>query len=188
MFGSSASFFGCVLGVIQDCFSNLFHPSGAHRGEIDPRSDPPERALCADILLAMLAVVAVAIPMYICATGSIPIALSLMLKGLSPGIAFVMLMAGPAANFASVMILRRTQGTRATAIYVGSVVLTAIAFGLVIDLLLPASWFVPAGAASGIASCHIELSWFDTLCSVLLAGLSYIRPFEAAHIRTYMTI
>ncbi len=140
-------------------------------------------------LLAMLAVVAVAIPMYICATGSIPIALSLMLKGLSPGIAFVMLMAGPAANFASVMILRRTQGTRATAIYVGSVVLTAIAFGLVIDLLLPASWFVPAGAASGIASCHIELSWFDTLCSVLLAGLliySAIRGRAHSHIHDHI--
>lgn len=140
-------------------------------------------------LLAMLAVVAVAIPMYICATGSIPIALSLMLKGLSPGIAFVMLMAGPAANFASVMILRRTQGTRATAIYVGSVVLTAIAFGLVIDLLLPASWFVPAGAASGIASCHIELSWFDTSCSVLLAGLliySAIRGRAHSHIHDHI--
>ena len=123
-------------------------------------------------LLAMLAVVAVAIPMYICATGSIPIALSLMMKGLSPGIAFVMLMAGPAANFASVMILRRTQGTRATAIYVGSVVATAIAFGLVIDMLLPASWFVPpVASAAGIATCHLELSWFDTSCSVLLAAL-----------------
>lgn len=123
-------------------------------------------------LLAMLAVVAVAIPMYICATGSIPIALSLMMKGLSPGIAFVMLMAGPAANFASVMILRRTQGARATAIYVGSVVVTAIAFGLVIDMLLPASWFVPpVASAAGIATCHLELSWFDTSCSVLLAAL-----------------
>ncbi|MCM1066973.1 MAG: SO_0444 family Cu/Zn efflux transporter [Muribaculaceae bacterium] len=122
-------------------------------------------------LLAMLAVVAVAVPMYICATGSIPIALSLMLKGLSPGIAFVMLMAGPAANFASVMILRRTQGTRATAIYIGSVVLTAMVFGLLIDLLLPAAWFVPRGMAEGVASCHVEFSWFPTLCSVLLVAL-----------------
>lgn len=87
-------------------------------------------------LLAMIAVVIVAIPMYICATGSIPIALSLMLKGLSPGIAFVMLMAGPAANFASIILLSRTYGRRTTAIYVGSVVVTAILFGLAIDMLL----------------------------------------------------
>ena len=50
---------------------------------------------------AMLAVLLIAVPMYVCATGSIPIALSLVLKGLSPGTAFVLLMAGPAANFAS---------------------------------------------------------------------------------------
>lgn len=51
--------------------------------------------------LAMLVMVAVAVPMYVCATGSIPIAMSLMLKGLTPGVGFVLLMAGPAANFAS---------------------------------------------------------------------------------------
>ncbi|MDE6157990.1 MAG: cation transporter, partial [Muribaculaceae bacterium] len=58
------------------------------------------------------------------------------------------------------------------AIYVGSVVATAIAFGLVIDMLLPASWFVPpVASAAGIATCHLELSWFDTSCSTLLAAL-----------------
>lgn len=121
-------------------------------------------------LLAMLAVVLVAVPMYICATGSIPVALSLMMKGLSPGIAFVMLMAGPAANFASIMILSRTQGRRATAIYVGSVVATAIVFGLLIDLLLPRSWFA-VGQYSPEAACHVTFGLFDTLCSVLLVAL-----------------
>lgn len=121
-------------------------------------------------LLAMLAVVAVAIPMYICATGSIPIALSLMLKGLSPGIAFVLLMAGPAANFASMIILSRTMGKRATAVYIGSVVVTAIAFGLIIDLLLPASWFTP-GVALSHDACHATYAWFETLCSAILVAL-----------------
>ncbi len=119
-------------------------------------------------LLAMLAVVAVAIPMYVCATGSIPIALSLMMKGLSPGIAFVMLMAGPAANFASVIILSKTQGRRATFIYIASVVVTAIAFGLAIDLLMPAEWFVVKMHG---AHCHESLPPFDIACSILLALL-----------------
>lgn len=121
-------------------------------------------------LLAMLAVVAVAVPMYVCATGSIPIALSLMAKGLSPGIAFVMLMAGPAANFASIMILGRTLGRRATAIYVASVVVTAIAFGLAIDMLLPEGMFLPGFVQT--ASCHtVGLSLFDGICSAVLALL-----------------
>lgn len=125
-------------------------------------------------LLAMLAMVAVAIPMYICATGSIPIALSLMLKGLSPGVAFVMLMAGPAANFASVMVLRRSMGARATAIYIGSVVVTAILIGLIIDYLLPAAWFLPAGAhVHGACHASHSLGFFDTICSAILLILLF---------------
>lgn len=127
-------------------------------------------------LAAMLVMVAIAVPMYICATGSIPIALSLMLKGLSPGVAFVMLMAGPAANFASVMVLRRSMGTRATAVYIASVVVTAILFGLIIDCLLPASWFAPAtlctathaGCAHGAAA---SFGIFDSICSAVLVAL-----------------
>lgn len=135
-------------------------------------------------LLAMLAVVAVAVPMYVCATGSIPIAMSLMMKGLSPGIAFVMLMAGPAANFASILILSKTQGRRATLIYVLSVVVTAIAFGLMIDLMMPRSWF----AINGVdACCHESIGWFPTVCAIFLLVLLvytriiYRRPHHHHH-------
>lgn len=122
-------------------------------------------------ILAMLAVVAVAVPMYVCATGSIPIAMSLMMKGLSPGIAFVLLMAGPAANFASIIILSRTQGRRATAIYVASVVVTAILFGLLIDYTMPASWFATTGPVVTTNACHFHAGWFDIVCSSLLGVL-----------------
>lgn len=129
-------------------------------------------------LLAMIAMVIVAVPMYICATGSIPIAMSLMLKGLSPGVAFVMLMAGPAANFASVMVLRRTLGNRPTAIYVGSVVATALIFGLIIDYLLPAQWFVTtASSIIPTENCHIHFSWFSSACSILLVVLLAYTAF-----------
>lgn len=94
-------------------------------------------SLASHPLLAMLAVVIVAVPMYVCATGSIPIALSLIMKGLSPGTALVLLMAGPAANFASVTLLSRELGRKATAIYVGSIVVGAILFGLLFDFLSP---------------------------------------------------
>lgn len=140
-------------------------------------------SLSAHPLLAMLVMVIIAIPMYICATGSIPIALSLMLKGLSPGIAFVLLMAGPAVNFASVMILARSNGRRATAIYLTSVAVTAIGFGLMIDYLLPTSWFAVGGALSG-PSCHEAAAaapafgWFESACSALLATLLVIGAFK----------
>jgi hypothetical protein len=128
-------------------------------------------------LLAMLAVVVIAVPMYICATGSIPIALSLMLKGLTPGVAFVLLMAGPAVNFASYTLLSRTLGRRPTLIYIAIIALSAIGIGLVVDYLLPTRWFMPPLSVQGMC-CHADslgtpLQW---LCSaVLVALLVYTR-------------
>lgn len=121
-------------------------------------------------IIAMLLMVLIAVPMYVCATGSIPIALSLMLKGLTPGVAFVLLMAGPAANFASVMVIGRAMGRKATAVYVCSVILTALLFGIIIDYLLPTSWFLPA-VTSLDPACHHGLGLFESLCSILLVGL-----------------
>lgn len=118
-------------------------------------------------LVAMIIVVLIAVPMYICATGSIPIAMSLMLKGLTPGVAFVLLMAGPAANFASIVVLNRTQGKKATTIYVVSVILTAIVFGLIIDYLLPSDWFALKNNIEDHCG-HLTLGWFETACSILL--------------------
>ncbi len=63
-------------------------------------------------LLTMLLVLVVAIPMYVCATGSIPIAIALMMKGMSPGTALVLLMAGPAANIASMMVIGKVLGKK----------------------------------------------------------------------------
>lgn len=125
-------------------------------------------------LLAMIAMVVIAVPMYVCATGSIPIAMSLMLKGLNPGAAFVLLMAGPAANFASVMVLGKSLGKRTTAVYIASVVLTALLFGLAIDYLLPASWFGLTGKMAHGLSCHHETGLFPMICTgILLAALAY---------------
>ena len=136
-------------------------------------------------LLAMLGVLVIAIPMYICATGSIPIALSLMLKGLSPGTALVLLMAGPAANFASFTLISREMGRRTAALYLGSIILGAVAFGLAIDYLLPAAWFVPS-LSGAHAHGHAVASWPSLLCSAVLVALlvySFILRYKSNHKR-----
>lgn len=118
-------------------------------------------------LLSMIAVVIVAVPMYVCSTGSIPIALSLMLKGLSPGAAFVLLMAGPAANFASIIIVGKSLGKKAAAIYLGTIILGAIAIGMIIDMFMPRGWF-PMSMVAGTTHCHLNVGLFPGLCSLLL--------------------
>lgn len=121
-------------------------------------------------IFSMIAVLIIAVPMYVCATGSIPIAMSLMLKGLSPGTALVLLMAGPAANFASFTLISREMGRKSTILYLASIIIGAIAFGLAIDYLLPAEWFSLANMQAVAAHRH-GVDWFPTLCSVFLVVL-----------------
>jgi len=138
-------------------------------------------------VLSMLGVLIIAIPMYVCATGSIPIALALMLKGLSPGTALVLLMAGPAANFASFTLISREMGRKSAAIYLASIIIGAMAFGLAIDYLMPAEWFA-VGVADGV-SCHSHhaLDLFPTICSVILVSLlviTFVKRFKHNKINT----
>lgn len=118
----------------------------------------------------MLLVLCLSIPMYICATGSIPIAVALMLKGLTPGAALVLLMAGPAANIASMLLIKKSLGTRTMLIYVASIIIGAMAFGLGIDYLLPREWFTSSLVAT-TDCCNEGSHVFNWLCSILLAIL-----------------
>lgn len=131
-------------------------------------------------IVSMLAVLLIAIPMYVCATGSIPIAMSLVMKGLSPGTALVLLMAGPAANFASYTLISREMGHRTARIYLASIATGAIGFGLLIDYVLPAQWFAIGQFA---ASCHegIDTAVFPSICSAVLCSL-LIYTFIKNHI------
>lgn len=135
-------------------------------------------------LLSMLLVLIVAIPMYVCATGSIPIAMSLILKGLSPGTALVLLMAGPAANFASFTLISREMGYKSAIIYLASIIVGAVGFGLIIDYLLPAGWFVLGNTEALTANAH-TFSLFPTICSGILVCLlvvTFIKGHKHSHI------
>ncbi len=105
-------------------------------------------------ILNILLILLISAPMYICATGSIPIALSLMLKGVTPGAAFVLLMAGPATNFAALIILRREIGARKTAIYLLSIIIGAILCAFIIDYALPHDWFTSISPLSACGHDH----------------------------------
>ena len=118
-------------------------------------------------LYSILFVLLFSIPMYLCATGSIPIALALMMKGLTPGAALVLLMAGPASNVASILVINKVLGRKTLAIYLLSIISGAIIFALGIDYLLPAEWFT--APLSRMQDCCAEQpGWFSILCTVLM--------------------
>lgn len=141
-------------------------------------------------LLNMLLVLALSAPMYLCATGSIPIAAALMLKGLSPGAALVLLMAGPATNLAAMLVISKVLGRRTLVFYLLAILSGAMSFGLAIDYLLPAQWFTSALSASSPAHCHeADMAWWKMLSSVVfvvLLALAMIQKYRNPKIDTNM--
>ncbi len=90
----------------------------------------------ADGLTGMLVMLAIALPLYVCTTASVPIAASLIIAGLPAGSALVFLMAGPATNLATIGAVFRTLGAKVLAVYLGTVTVMSLAFGLLFDQLL----------------------------------------------------
>jgi len=124
-------------------------------------------------LPSMLIMLAVGIPLYICATASTPIAAALILKGVSPGVALVFLLAGPATNMASLTVLVGMLGKRATAVYLAAIAVSAVAFGLLTDQAY-AALGISARAVVGQAA-EVVPDWLMLAAAVALMLLS-ARP------------
>jgi hypothetical protein len=122
---------------------------------------------------AMLIMLAVGIPLYICATASTPIAAALILKGVSPGAALVFLLAGPATNVTSLTVLFKVLGKRATGIYLAGIALLTVLFGLLLDGVYAGFGWVPH-ALVGKAGELIP-AWAEWLGAAILLSLS-VKP------------
>ncbi|MBU0631372.1 SO_0444 family Cu/Zn efflux transporter [bacterium] len=85
--------------------------------------------------LSYIIVIAIAVPMYVCATASLPIAAALMLSGVSAGAAFVFLSAGPATNTVTIGVVKNMLGKRSLYIYLASITIGSVLFGLGLDYL-----------------------------------------------------
>ena len=124
--------------------------------------------------LAMPAMALVGLPMYVCSTASIPIAASLMLKGVSPGAAFVFLMVGPAMNAVSVTTVAALIGRKATTAYVATIVAGAILCGCAVNAFAdPASAMEAARCAShGLTPLH----WVCAAFLAVMTAYNLARP------------
>jgi uncharacterized protein len=115
-------------------------------------------------LLGMLVVLAISLPLYVCTTASVPIAASLIAAGMPVGSALVFLMAGPATNVATIGAVYRTLGLRVLGLYLGTVIVMSLGFGLLFDQIL---FDIPA-----IAATHEHgASWLGVLSVLVLLAL-----------------
>lgn len=129
--------------------------------------------------LAMPVMALVGFPMYVCSTASIPIAASLILKGVSPGAAFVFLMVGPAMNAMSLTTVSALVGRKAAIAYLVTILVGAILCGMVINLIPGA-----AAASTLAASAGHSLSWIHWTSAAFLAVMmvyNLARPLNMGH-------
>lgn len=144
-----------LVGVLVSAVINLF--------DIQPLTAGINRW---GLLPAMLLVLLFSIPLYVCATASVPIAAALVGAGLPPAVALVFLMAGPATNVATMGAIRSNLGTRSLLIYLVTIVVGSMVAAVLFDGLV----LVPAVVGGG-AHVHDVNAWWAQVSAVVIVGL-----------------
>jgi uncharacterized membrane protein YraQ (UPF0718 family) len=122
-------------------------------------------------ILAMLVMMALGIPLYVCATASIPVAAAMMMKGVTPGAALVFLMTGPATNAATVATLWKLLGRRAAMLYLLVIAITALGSGILLDYLFEMPAFTSAHSAMWMPPQWLESSSAVVLLIIIAVAL-----------------
>ncbi len=129
------------------------------------------------LFFSYLVMIALSLPIYVCATASIPIGISLILAGFSPGAAFIFLTAGPASNAVTILMVKKLLGVKSLFIYLISIFTGSIIFAYLFDVLFQNDVVnVVRSLAHNESSSGIEL-----LCSIILLILSFKILLPSKH-------
>lgn len=133
--------------------------------------------------VSYLIAIAIAVPMYVCATASLPIAAALMLSGVSAGAAFVFLSAGPATNTVTIGVVKKMLGTTSLYIYLGTIVVGSVLFGLGLDFIFD----INSIDAASLIHMQEEAGLLEILSSIVLWGFMLffiIKPYVKKLLQT----
>lgn len=116
--------------------------------------------------VAMVVVLLVSLPMYVCATASVPIAAALVHTGMPTGAALVFLMAGPASNIATIGAVYRAFGGKKLAIYLSSIIIGSMICGMLFHSVIPIS----SGTQMSVShhDAHSIIEWVSAILLILL--------------------
>jgi uncharacterized membrane protein YraQ (UPF0718 family)/copper chaperone CopZ len=149
-----------IFGVVASAAITVWIPPGAIAGWSDVHP-----------ALAGLAALTIALPLYVCATASVPIAAALIAQGMPTGAALVFLMAGPATNIATIGAVKRAFGGRVLAVYLATVVIGSVGLAYVYDA------FVPFEALGSMTHEHGH-PWWAWASALVLGGLFLYFVFD----------
>lgn len=128
--------------------------------------------------IAYPVVLAVAVPLYTCASASTPIAAALVAKGFSPGAALLFLMTGPATNTSTIAIVLGQFGSKFASIYVGVVIAVTLILAIAIDTVLIA---VGIGITVNLEASHDSvIQWVQISAAVAFIALIVWRAKDGA--------
>ncbi len=125
--------------------------------------------------LSMGIMLLVGIPLYVCATGSIPIAAALMLKGMSPGAALVFLLCGPATNTVTITVIAKELGKREALLYLTIIALSAVGAGFILNSIWyshTSLQYVPGGSM-----LPTWITYLSTIVLLFLLGFSFVKKY-----------
>lgn len=126
-------------------------------------------------IFAMIVMMLLGIPVYVCATASVPVAAAMIMKGLSPGAALVFLMTGPATNAASFVTIWKIMGRRTALTYIATVAACALVSGIVLDYFAAGVDFAVVARPGWMLPSQIKYA----AAIVLLAVLGYAIASKA---------
>lgn len=116
----------------------------------------------------------IGMPMYVCSTASIPVALALMAKGISPGAALIFLIVGPALNGASLAMLLQILGKKCMAIYLLVIAIASLLAGAALNII-NTQWNVLPHYTAAEAGCCTQgaplMPLIGILCAIVLFAL-----------------
>ena len=119
------------------------------------------------IWMGYLVALVFGIPSYVCATATTPVAVGLILAGMSPGAVLTLLLVGPATNVASFVVLGREFGRKLLAVYLLGIASVGVAFGLLIDVV----WGADAVRLGAVAGEAMGTSWWSIVSAWILLGM-----------------
>ena len=132
---------------------------------------------------AYLVMLIVGIPVYVCATASVPIAAMLIVSGISPGAALVFLMTGPATNMASISTIWKILGKRTTFVYLASIAATSVVSGILLDVIYRVGGF-QAGMLMAHEHGSAAYGYLKSISAVILLLLLGTGTFRKTTVST----
>jgi uncharacterized protein len=140
-------------------------------------------ALGSGVISYLMAII-ISGPMYVCATLSTPVTAALVMKGMSPGAALVMLMVGPATNIPTIAMVGGLLGKRALGIYVGSIVAISVAMAYVTDIIYQ-TFSIPPMAYLGLTGESFLWTQAELIAAIIMSAL-ILRVFWRNYLRLYV--